>query len=67
MNLTRKLDFSPGTGEKLVLSDLLEPIKTSSLASVKKQLNRVKAKKTVELPLSKQEVQRVSPGDDSDL
>lgn len=50
---------SKGTGEKLVLSDLLEPIKTSSLASVKKQLNRVKAKKTVELPLSKQEVQRI--------
>ncbi|XP_004606476.2 U3 small nucleolar RNA-associated protein 14 homolog A [Sorex araneus] len=51
---------SKGSGEKLVLSDLLEPIKTSSsLATVKKQLNRVKAKKTVELPLSKEEVQRI--------
>ncbi|XP_004465720.1 U3 small nucleolar RNA-associated protein 14 homolog A [Dasypus novemcinctus] len=51
---------SEGTGEKLVLSDLLEPIKTSSsLATVKKQLNRVKSKKTVELPLDKEEVERI--------
>ncbi|XP_077002252.1 U3 small nucleolar RNA-associated protein 14 homolog A [Tamandua tetradactyla] len=51
---------SEGTGEKLVLSDLLEPIKTSSsLAAVKKQLNRVKSKKTVELPLNKEEVERI--------
>ncbi|XP_037678056.1 U3 small nucleolar RNA-associated protein 14 homolog A [Choloepus didactylus] len=51
---------SEGTGEKLVLLDLLEPIKTSSsLATVKKQLNRVKSKKTVELPLNKEEVERI--------
>ena len=38
---------SEGSGENLVLSDLLEPVKTSSsLAAVKKQLNRVKLKKT---------------------
>ncbi|XP_069319074.1 U3 small nucleolar RNA-associated protein 14 homolog A isoform X2 [Eulemur rufifrons] len=50
---------SEGSGEKLVLADLLEPIKTSSsLATVKKQLNRVKSKKTVELPLNKEEVER---------
>ncbi|XP_069346255.1 U3 small nucleolar RNA-associated protein 14 homolog A-like isoform X2 [Eulemur rufifrons] len=48
---------SEGSGEKLVLADLLEPVKTSSsLATVKKQLNRVKSKKTVELPLNKEEV-----------
>ncbi|XP_016071457.1 PREDICTED: U3 small nucleolar RNA-associated protein 14 homolog A [Miniopterus natalensis] len=51
---------SEGSGERLVLSDLLEPVKTSpSLATVKKQLNRVKAKKTVELPLNKEEVERI--------
>ncbi|XP_004437355.1 PREDICTED: U3 small nucleolar RNA-associated protein 14 homolog A [Ceratotherium simum simum] len=51
---------SEGSGEKLVLSDLLEPVKTSSsLATVKKQLNRVKSKKTVELPLNKEEVERI--------
>lgn len=51
---------SKGSGERLLLSDLLEPIKaSSSLTTVKKQLNRVKAKKTVELPLSKEEVQRI--------
>uniref|UniRef100_A0A2K6FDT1 UTP14C small subunit processome component n=1 Tax=Propithecus coquereli TaxID=379532 RepID=A0A2K6FDT1_PROCO len=50
---------SEGSGEKLVLADLLEPVKTSSsLATVKKQLNRVKSKKTVELPLNKEEVER---------
>ncbi|XP_004696062.2 PREDICTED: U3 small nucleolar RNA-associated protein 14 homolog A [Condylura cristata] len=49
-----------GSGEKLVLSDLLEPVKTSSsLATVKKQLNRVKSKKAVELPLNKEEVERI--------
>ncbi|XP_012507619.1 PREDICTED: U3 small nucleolar RNA-associated protein 14 homolog A-like isoform X2 [Propithecus coquereli] len=49
-----------GSGEKLVLADLLEPGKTSSsLATVKKQLNRVKSKKTVELPLNKEEVERI--------
>ncbi|EPQ11762.1 U3 small nucleolar RNA-associated protein 14 like protein A [Myotis brandtii] len=51
---------SEGSGERLVLSDLLEPVKTSSsLATVKKQLNRVKSKKTVELPLNKEEVERI--------
>ncbi|XP_057574940.1 U3 small nucleolar RNA-associated protein 14 homolog A isoform X2 [Hippopotamus amphibius kiboko] len=51
---------SEGSGEKLVLSDLLEPVKTSSsLASVKKQLNRVKSKKTVELPLHREEIERI--------
>ncbi|XP_008570607.1 PREDICTED: U3 small nucleolar RNA-associated protein 14 homolog A isoform X1 [Galeopterus variegatus] len=51
---------SEGSGEKLVLSDLLEPVKTSSsLAIVKKQLNRVKSKTTVELPLNKEEVERI--------
>uniref|UniRef100_A0A8C5XBZ2 UTP14A small subunit processome component n=1 Tax=Microcebus murinus TaxID=30608 RepID=A0A8C5XBZ2_MICMU len=50
---------SEGSGEKLVLADLLEPVKTSSsLATVKKQLNRVKSKKTLELPLNKEEVER---------
>lgn len=45
----------------LVLSDVLEPVKTSSsLATVKKQPNRVKSEKTVELPLNKEEVERVS-------
>ncbi|XP_053436036.1 U3 small nucleolar RNA-associated protein 14 homolog A [Nycticebus coucang] len=51
---------SEGSGRKLVLADLLEPGKTSSsLATVKKQLNRVKSKKTVELPLTKEEVERI--------
>ncbi|XP_029786394.1 U3 small nucleolar RNA-associated protein 14 homolog A isoform X3 [Suricata suricatta] len=51
---------SEGSGEKLVLSDLLRPVKTSSsLAAVKKQLNRVKSKKTVELPLNKEEVEQI--------
>ncbi|XP_005401312.1 PREDICTED: U3 small nucleolar RNA-associated protein 14 homolog A [Chinchilla lanigera] len=51
---------SEGSGEKLLLSDLLEPAKTSSsLAAVKKQLNRVKSKKAVELPLNKEEVERI--------
>uniref|UniRef100_A0A2K5F856 UTP14C small subunit processome component n=1 Tax=Aotus nancymaae TaxID=37293 RepID=A0A2K5F856_AOTNA len=40
---------SKGSGEKLVLADLLEPVETSSfLATVKKQLNRVKSKKVIE-------------------
>nr|XP_002720334.1 U3 small nucleolar RNA-associated protein 14 homolog A [Oryctolagus cuniculus] len=49
-----------GSGERLGLSDLIEPVKTSSsLATVKKQLNRVKSKKTLELPLNKEEVERI--------
>ncbi|EHB07182.1 U3 small nucleolar RNA-associated protein 14-like protein A [Heterocephalus glaber] len=46
--------------EKLVLSDLLDPVRTSSsLAAMKKQLNRVKSRKTVELPLNKKEVEQI--------
>nr|XP_004653847.1 U3 small nucleolar RNA-associated protein 14 homolog A [Jaculus jaculus] len=52
---------SEGSGEKVVLADLLGPVKTStSLAVVKKQLNRVKSKKTVELPLNKKEVEQIN-------
>ncbi|XP_066214714.1 EF-hand calcium-binding domain-containing protein 6 isoform X1 [Saccopteryx leptura] len=51
---------SEGSGERLVLSDLLKFSKTpSSLATVKKQLNRVKSKKTVELPFDKEEAERI--------
>ncbi|NXF56149.1 UT14A protein, partial [Oceanites oceanicus] len=49
-----------GAGEKLVLSELLQPIHPkSALSSVKKELTRVKQKKAVELPLSKEEAKRV--------
>ncbi|NXK49429.1 UT14A protein, partial [Chauna torquata] len=49
-----------GAGEKLVLSELLQPIRAqSALSSVKKELTRVKQKKAVELPLSKEEAERV--------
>ncbi|NXC23006.1 UT14A protein, partial [Corythaeola cristata] len=49
-----------GTGEKLLLSELLQPIRPqSALSSVKKQLTRVKQTKAVELPLSKEEAKRV--------
>ncbi|XP_031228636.1 U3 small nucleolar RNA-associated protein 14 homolog A [Mastomys coucha] len=52
--------LSTGTGEKLALSDLLGPLKPSpSLATVKKQLSRVKSKKTLELPLHKGEVEQI--------
>uniref|UniRef100_A0A8C6K0V2 Uncharacterized protein n=1 Tax=Melopsittacus undulatus TaxID=13146 RepID=A0A8C6K0V2_MELUD len=48
-----------GTGEKLVLSELLQPIRPkSALSSVKNELTRVKQKAVVELPLSKEEVVR---------
>ncbi|CAO2622368.1 U3 small nucleolar RNA-associated protein 14 homolog A [Lemmus lemmus] len=51
---------SEGSGEKLALSDLLEPVKpSSSLTAVKKQLSRVKSKKTLELPLNKGEVEQI--------
>lgn len=51
---------SEGSGEKLALSDLLGSLKSSSsLAAVKKQLNRVKSKKTLELPLHKGEIEQV--------
>ncbi|NXH74547.1 UT14A protein, partial [Hydrobates tethys] len=49
-----------GAGEKLVLSELLQPIRPkSALSSMKKELTRVKQKKAVELPLSKEEAKRV--------
>ncbi|NXI21996.1 UT14A protein, partial [Sterrhoptilus dennistouni] len=49
-----------GAGEKLVLSELLQPIHPkSSLGSVRKELARVKRKAAVELPLSKEEAKRV--------
>ncbi|NWI51316.1 UT14A protein, partial [Calyptomena viridis] len=49
-----------GAGEKLVLSDLLQPIHPkSALSSVRKDLTRVKRKAAVELPLSKEEAKRV--------
>ncbi|KAM7338476.1 hypothetical protein ACRRTK_001960 [Alexandromys fortis] len=51
---------SEGSGEKLALSDLLEPVKpSSSLTAVKKQLSRVKSKKTLDLPLNKGEVEQI--------
>ncbi|NWQ71049.1 UT14A protein, partial [Neopipo cinnamomea] len=51
---------SKGAGEKLVLSELLQPIHPkSALGSVRKELARVKRKAAVELPLSKEEVKRV--------
>uniref|UniRef100_A0A8D0F880 Uncharacterized protein n=1 Tax=Strix occidentalis caurina TaxID=311401 RepID=A0A8D0F880_STROC len=50
-----------GAGEKLVLSELLQPIRPkSALSTVKKELTKVKQKKAVELPLSKEEAERVS-------
>ncbi|NXY38715.1 UT14A protein, partial [Pomatorhinus ruficollis] len=49
-----------GAGEKLVLSELLQPIHPkSTLGSVRKELARVKRKAVVELPLSKEEAKRV--------
>uniref|UniRef100_A0A8C0VDD9 UTP14A small subunit processome component n=1 Tax=Cyanistes caeruleus TaxID=156563 RepID=A0A8C0VDD9_CYACU len=49
-----------GAGEKLVLSELLQPIHPkSTLGSVRKELFRVKRKAAVELPLSKEEAKRV--------
>ncbi|NXR54912.1 UT14A protein, partial [Hippolais icterina] len=51
---------SKGAGEKLVLSELLQPIHPkSTLGSVRKELARVKQKAVVELPLSKEEAKRV--------
>ncbi|XP_063794444.1 U3 small nucleolar RNA-associated protein 14 homolog A [Pseudophryne corroboree] len=51
---------SEGAGEKINLSDLIVPIKkTASLSAVKKQLNKLKEKKSVELPLSKEEAQKI--------
>ncbi|KAG8433507.1 hypothetical protein GDO86_017698 [Hymenochirus boettgeri] len=51
---------SKGAGEKINLSDLIEPIQqAASLSTVKKQLKNLKQKKSVELPLSKEETQRI--------
>ncbi|KAM8987538.1 U3 small nucleolar RNA-associated protein 14 homolog A isoform 2-T2 [Ara ararauna] len=49
-----------GAGEKLVLAELLQPIRPkSALSRVKNELTRVKQKAAVELPLSKEEAKRV--------
>uniref|UniRef100_A0A803KK50 UTP14A, small subunit processome component n=1 Tax=Xenopus tropicalis TaxID=8364 RepID=A0A803KK50_XENTR len=51
---------SEGAGDKISLSDLIEPIqKSNSFSTVKKQLNNLNQKKSVELPLSKEETQRI--------
>ncbi|NP_001082522.1 UTP14A, small subunit processome component L homeolog [Xenopus laevis] len=51
---------SEGAGEKISLSDLIEPIqKAGSFSTVKKQLSNINQKKSVELPLSKEETQRI--------
>ncbi|XP_016065564.1 PREDICTED: EF-hand calcium-binding domain-containing protein 6 isoform X1 [Miniopterus natalensis] len=52
---------SGGSGERLALPDLLHPsVQTSpSGAAVRKQLDRVKSRKTVEVPCSQEEAQRV--------
>ncbi|MEE6521831.1 hypothetical protein FKM82_020158, partial [Ascaphus truei] len=51
---------SEGAGEKISLSDLIEPIKKfTSLSTVKKQLNKLNHKNSVELPLTKEETQRI--------
>ncbi|XP_073445968.1 U3 small nucleolar RNA-associated protein 14 homolog A [Dendrobates tinctorius] len=49
-----------GAGEKISLSDLIDPIKkVTPLSNVKKQLNKLKDTKSVELPLSKEETQKI--------
>ncbi|XP_072286287.1 U3 small nucleolar RNA-associated protein 14 homolog A isoform X2 [Pyxicephalus adspersus] len=49
-----------GAGEKISLSDLIEPIKqTNNLSKVKKQLNKLKDQKSVELPLNNDETQKI--------
>ncbi|XP_030065361.1 U3 small nucleolar RNA-associated protein 14 homolog A [Microcaecilia unicolor] len=51
---------SEGANNKIELSELLQPIKaSSSLVTLKKQLNKVKHNAAVELPLSKEETQRI--------
>ncbi|KAM5145688.1 LOW QUALITY PROTEIN: U3 small nucleolar RNA-associated protein 14 homolog A-like [Mantella aurantiaca] len=51
---------SEGAGEKISLSDLIDPIKkTTSLSNVKKQLNKLKDTKSVELPLTNEETQKI--------
>ncbi|CAN2390593.1 maturation of SSU-rRNA, partial [Pristimantis euphronides] len=49
-----------GAGEKIDLADLINPIKNlTRLSNVKKQLNKLKDTKSVELPLSKEETQKI--------
>ncbi|XP_073498282.1 U3 small nucleolar RNA-associated protein 14 homolog A [Phyllobates terribilis] len=49
-----------GAGEKISLTDLINPIKkVTPLSNVKKQLNKLKETKSVELPLSKEETQKI--------
>ncbi|KAM4020270.1 U3 small nucleolar RNA-associated protein 14 homolog A [Anomaloglossus baeobatrachus] len=49
-----------GVGEKISLTDLIDPIKkVTPLSTVKKQLNKLKETKSVELPLSKEETQKI--------
>uniref|UniRef100_A0A8D2Q3T2 UT14A protein n=1 Tax=Varanus komodoensis TaxID=61221 RepID=A0A8D2Q3T2_VARKO len=49
-----------GTGEKVLLSELLQPISASpALRPIRKQLNKAQQKKATELPLSKTESERV--------
>ncbi|XP_060105106.1 U3 small nucleolar RNA-associated protein 14 homolog A [Heteronotia binoei] len=51
---------SGGADEKVVLLELLQPVSTSSaLGSVRRQLNKVQQTKAVQLPLSKEESERV--------
>ncbi|XP_054853047.1 U3 small nucleolar RNA-associated protein 14 homolog A [Eublepharis macularius] len=49
-----------GANEKVLLSELLKPVSTSSaLGSIRKQLSKVRQTKAVQLPLSKEENERV--------
>lgn len=49
-----------GAGDKLSLSDLLEPIqKSSKFTTVRKQLNKLSQSKSVELPLTKEQSNRI--------
>nr|XP_056714958.1 U3 small nucleolar RNA-associated protein 14 homolog A [Euleptes europaea] len=49
-----------GAGEKVMLSELLQPVSTTSaLGSIRKQLSKVRQTKAVQLPLSKEESERV--------
>ncbi|XP_075692716.1 U3 small nucleolar RNA-associated protein 14 homolog A [Rhinoderma darwinii] len=49
-----------GAGEKINITDLIEPVKKeNALSKVKKQLNKLQETKSVELPLSKEETQKI--------
>ncbi|XP_053328851.1 U3 small nucleolar RNA-associated protein 14 homolog A [Spea bombifrons] len=51
---------SEGTGEKLTLSDLIEPTqKSASLSTVRKQLKKLSRAQNVEVPLTKEETQKI--------